>query len=88
MQRCQAGDIGHSTDFQLKVNSGDFLHDTGITVNNAVLYTYYSDIIITQKRQLCEVLNVLSNLFLVIMLPGIHISNHHLVHFEYIQFCQ
>ena len=44
----------------------------------------YSDIIITQKRQLCEVVSVLSNLFLVIMLPHIHILNHYLVHFEYI----
>ena len=88
MQRCQEGDIGHSIDFQLKVSSGDFLHDTGITVNNAVLYTYHSDIIITQKRQQCEVLNVLNNLFFVIMLPCIHIANHYLLHFEYIQFCQ
>lgn len=46
----QAGEILVIVNFQLKVNSGDFLHDTGITVNNAVLYTYYSDIIIHPKK--------------------------------------
>ena len=70
------------------INSGDWMYSVIIRSNNTVLYTwnllrqYIPSVLITHtpERELCEVMDVLMNLIVIIISQCI--LNHHIVHLE------
>lgn len=72
------------TNFSYKISSEDPVYSMATIANNTVpqiwnLLSKHSHTY-TQKRQLCESMDVLINLIVVMISQCIYISTHHIVH--------